>query len=108
MKKGLLVLWLVGLLLLSGWDWAEAQDHFYISFSIALGGVTAGAMGFFYFFAAGQEISQGPPPLKAALLNIAPKQITWDVPEITIKATYQPYYGPPGVEGYACLLKYRF
>lgn len=108
MKKQAAVFIMVCLVILSGWEVAEAADHFYVNFSIVLGGVAAGAAGIYFFLGAQGEISQAPLPLAMGLLNLEQSQVRWNVPELVIRTADSSLVGPQGIEGYACLLRVRF
>jgi hypothetical protein len=107
-KGRMAALMLIGLLVLGGWEAAEARDHFYLSFGITLGGVTAGAAGIYFFFAGEKEIAEAPIPVRNALLNMGDNRLSWHVPELVIRTSDSFGAGPQGMEGYACLLKLRF
>jgi hypothetical protein len=109
MKKRMAILVLICLVLLGSWKLAEA-DHVYVSFGVALGGVAVGAagVGFFFLFSGSHEMGEAPPPLRAGLLNLAQKEISWQIPELEIKTTESYAAGPQGIEGYACLFKWRW
>jgi len=108
MKKPILVLMLIGLLILGASGLAEARGHLYISFGLTLGGAAVGAMGVYFFVSGQQEIGQAPPPVPSGLLNIGLNQVKWEVPEVVIRTTDSALAGPQGIEGYACLLRFRF
>jgi len=107
-KRRMAALMLIVLVILGGWEATEARDHFYISFSITLGGVVAGAAGIYFFFAYHQEIAESPAPVGNALLSMSDNRLRWDVPELVIRTSDSVLAGPQGIEGYACLLKLRF
>jgi len=108
MKRRMAALMLIGLVILGSWEAAEARDHFYISFSITLGGVAMGAAGIYFFLAYHQEVADSPPPVGNALLNMSDNRIRWDFPEVVIRPSDSPLAGAQGVEGYACFFKLRF
>lgn len=104
----LVILLLSSLLLFSGSGIAEAEDHFYISFSVVLGGLAAGAGGLYFLFGYEGEVAKAPLLSGNALLNRDGKGFSWDMPELVIKTSDSVVAGPQGIQGYACLFRVRF
>jgi len=108
MKRRTIVWMLICLLMLFPWETAEARDHFYIHFSIALGGAAACGAGFFLFFAYGTEFAFEKIPVGNALVTFGDRGLKYDVPELVIRTSDSLLAGPQGIEGYTCLFRVRF